>query len=183
MIQLKNKPTIIGEKIVLRPFKKEDIIQIEKCLKDPEVIILTGSDSDYDDAIVREWYNTRNFQTDRLDLAIEEKEKKVLVGEVVANCYDLEKNSMNFRILIGPMGRDRGFGTEATRLFIEYIFNNTDLNQITLSVYAFNPRAQRVYEKAGFELESIDYEELDYNGEKIDSYNMVLTREKYSKLH
>mgnify|MGYP003757025939 CR=1 FL=1 len=49
---------------------------------------------------------------------------------------------------------------------------------MTLGVYAFNPRAQRVYEKIGFVVESIDKDDLEYEGEMSDAFNMVLTREK-----
>ena len=133
---------IIGEKVILRPFKPTDLPAIEECLTDPEVIKLTGSDDDYDQDVVVDWYNTRNEQSDRLDLAIVDQKSGKLVGEAVVNLYDAEKHSMNYRILIGPRGRDRGLGTEATQLMVNFIFRNTDLKQLTLNVFAFNPRAQ-----------------------------------------
>lgn len=182
MIQLREKPTLIGNKIILRPFRKEDLSDIADCLKDPEVHKFTGSDdSDFDAKEIREWYYTRNNQDDRIDLAIEDKVNQIVVGEAVVNLYDEEKNSMNYRILIGSKGRDKGFGTEATKLLTDYMFQNTDLNQLTLGVYAFNPRAKRVYEKIGFVLESIDMGDLEYEGEMIDAYNMVLTRERWKE--
>ncbi|MFE7064986.1 GNAT family N-acetyltransferase [Sutcliffiella sp. NPDC057660] len=182
MIDLSSKPHIVGEKVILRPFQDEDLPFIEECLKDPEVIKLTGSTDDYDEDAVIKWYKTRNEQEDRLDLAIVDQGLNVLVGEVVANLYQEEKQSMNFRILIGPRGRDRGFGTEATALFMDHLFQNTKLNQLTLSVFDFNPRAKKVYEKAGFIVESVDKQELEFEGEWIDSINMVLTRDNWLKI-
>ena len=179
MINLKDKPLLKGDKVSLRPFKTEDFTYIEECLKDAEVIKLTGSDSQYDREFTLNWYNTRNEQIDRLDLAIVDQSKGILVGEVVANLYDEKNHSMNFRILIGPRGRDRGFGTEATRLFIDYLFSHTTLESLTLSVFDFNPRAKRVYEKVGFIVESIDKNELEFEGNWIDSVNMKLTREDW----
>ena len=181
MIDLTHKPHIIGEKVILRPFKPEDFPYLEECLTDPETIKFTGSDSDFDRDFVMQWYNTRNDQTDRLDLAIVDKSTDILVGEVVANLYDEQNQSMNFRILIGPRGRNRGLGTEATQLMVDYIFNNTNLNQLTLGVYAFNPRAIKVYEKIGFVVDSVDKNDLEYEGEWIDAFNMILTREKWMK--
>jgi RimJ/RimL family protein N-acetyltransferase len=179
MINLKDKPLLKGDKVILRPFKAEDCTYIEECLKDAEVIKLTGSDSQYDRKFTINWYNTRNEQIDRLDLAIVDQSKGILVGEVVANLYDEKNQSMNFRILIGPRGRDRGLGTEATRLFINYLFSHTALKTLTLSVFDFNPRAKRVYEKLGFLVESIDENELEFEGEWIDSVNMKLTRKDW----
>ena len=179
MIDLKYKPTITGDKVILRPFENADIEYIEECLQDPEVIKLTGSSNDFDKEKVRKWYITRNEQPDRLDLAIFDKSTNVVVGEVVIYEYDEANHSMNYRVLIGPRGRNRGLGTEATTMFINYIFANTDLNQLILSVYSFNPRAQRVYEKAGFVLENIDEAVLEHDGCMIDSLNMILTHSKW----
>ncbi|MGD6833932.1 GNAT family N-acetyltransferase [Sutcliffiella halmapala] len=181
MIDLSSKPHIEGEKVILRPFLDEDLPFIEECLKDPEVIKLTGSTDDYDEDAVVKWYKTRNEQKDRLDLAIVDQGLNVVVGEVVANLYQEEKQSMNFRILIGPRGRDRGLGTEATILFIDHLFQNTKLNHLTLSVYDFNPRAKKVYEKVGFTVESIDKHELEYEGGRIDSINMIMKRDNWLK--
>ncbi len=97
----------------------------------------------------------------------------------MVNLYDEKNNSMNFRILIGPRGRNKGLGTEAIRLIIDYVFKNTTLSQLTLSVFDFNPRAKYVYEKVGFIIYSIDENELEFEGEWIDSINMNLTRENW----
>lgn len=176
IVNLSYKPIIEGNKVILRPFQTEDIPYIEECLQDPEVIKLTGSDSNFDEEVFLHWYQTRNEQNDRLDLAIVDQSKGILVGEVVANLYDEESNSMNFRILIGPRGRNRGLGTETTVLFVDHLFENTSLSQLTLSVFEFNPRARHVYENVGFAIKSIDKNELEYKGEWIDSINMCLTR-------
>lgn len=179
MINFKVKPTLIGEKILLRPFQIEDIPAMEECLTDPEVLKFTGSSANFTKDSINQWYSSRNEQEDRLDLAIVIKNDPTVVGEVVINEYDEIKHSMNFRILIGPKGRNQGFGTEATRLIIDYVFQNTDLKQLTLGVYSFNPRAKTVYEKIGFIGESIDKDDLEFEGQMIDSINMVLTRERW----
>jgi RimJ/RimL family protein N-acetyltransferase len=183
MVDLSYKPHIVGEKVILRPFKDEDFPFIEECLKDDEVIKLTGSKPTFDREAVIHWYNTRNAQTDHLDLAIVDKMLDTLVGEVVVNLYDEKNQSMNFRILIGPRGRYRGLGTEATHLIIDYIFKSTKLNQLTLSVFAFNPRAKKVYEKIGFVLDSVHKNELEFEGEWIDSINMKLTKDTWMERH
>lgn len=182
MIDLKQKPTLFGTKVILRPFNKTDLSSLEEILNDKEVITLTGSNDHLDLEIVRQWYLTRNEQKDRLDLALVDKELDELVGEVVINEYNKENHSMNFRILIGANGRNRGLGTEATRLICDYIFEHTNLKALTLNVFAFNPRAQYVYEKVGFLVDSVDKNALEFNDEKIDSINMKLTRGNWEKL-
>ncbi len=152
------KPTLTGEKVVLRPFADADLDGIRVALRDPEVIRLTGSTPDDDadqEKILRRWYGTRNAQPDRLDLAVVDRAEQVCVGEVVFNEWSAANGSCNFRVLLGPAGRDRGLGTEAVRLFVGYGFEQLGLHRIELEGFAFNPRARRVYEKVGFVAEGV----------------------------
>ena len=173
------KPTLVGELAVLRPFTKADLPALREVLLDPEARILTGSvhdeaaahapESPAEEELLRDWYLTRNDQADRLDLAVTDKPTGECVGEAVLNQWDPGNESCNFRILIGPRGRDRGLGSEATRLIVGYGFEQLRLHRISLEVYAFNPRARRAYEKAGFRVEGVLRESLRYNGAWVDA--------------
>jgi RimJ/RimL family protein N-acetyltransferase len=96
------------------------------------------------------------------------------VGEVVLNQYDEGNRSCNFRTFVGPAGQGRGLGTEALRLIVGYGFEEIGLHRISLEVYAFNPRARHVYEKAGFVAEGVLRESLHYNSEWIDATVMSI---------
>jgi RimJ/RimL family protein N-acetyltransferase len=109
---------------------------------------------------------------DRLDLAVVDKASGVVVGEAVLNEWDPDNQSCNFRILIGPSGQGRGLGTEATRLIVGYGIEKLGLHRISLGVYAFNPRAQRAYEKAGFTTEGVLRDALLWDGEWVDEVVM-----------
>lgn len=153
------KPTLAGRRVVLRPFAAGDFPAVCQALRDPEVVRLTGSRpiawNEAAEQRLREWYGTRADQTDRLDLAVEERASGRWVGEVVLNAWDPPNGSCNFRTMFGPRGRDRGLGTEAARLIIGYGFEQLGLHRIALEVYAFNPRARRAYEKVGFVAEGV----------------------------
>jgi RimJ/RimL family protein N-acetyltransferase len=122
------------------------------------------------------WYRSRSEQDDRLDLAIIDRERERCVGEVVLNELDEENGSCNFRILVGPDGRNRGFGSEATRLLLDHAFATTPLHRIELGVYAFNPRARHVYEHAGFRLEGTRREAFRFDGAWVDEHIMAVLR-------
>lgn len=56
-----------------------------------------------------------------------------------------------FGILIGEAdARGKGYGTEATRLMLDYAFTVLGLHNVILRVYAPNRAGTRAYEKAGF---------------------------------
>lgn len=179
------KPTIAGERVILRPFTEADIERMGPILADPDLIRLTGSAHSTEetrsasatlDAQTLAWYRTRAVQPGRLDLAIIDAQTGQCVGETVLNEWSPADRSCNFRILIGPEGRDRGFGSEATRLTIDYAFANSKLNRISLTVFAFNPRARRAYEKAGFVYEGTCREAFRFDGEYVDDHIMAILR-------
>jgi RimJ/RimL family protein N-acetyltransferase len=173
------KPTLAGQLVVLRPFKEHDVPVMRQVMLDPEGRILTGSVHDEaaaraplgpeEEQLARDWLLSRNDQADRLDLAVTDKATGECVGEAVLNQWDPGNESCNFRIYLGPRGRGRGLGTEATRLIVGYGFEYLGLHRISLEVYAFNPRARRAYEKAGFRPEGVLRASLRYNGEWIDA--------------
>jgi RimJ/RimL family protein N-acetyltransferase len=185
------KPTLAGDKVVLRPFDiSQDIGAIREMLQDPEALKLTGSIHDpgdqaqWDDAAeagCREWYGSRKDQPDRLDLAIADTATGQCVGEVVLNEWSAADNSCSFRVMMGPSGRDRGLGTEAIRMFIGYGFERLGLHRISLDVLAFNPRARRVYEKTGFVIEGVLREQHRWRDEWIDNILMSILDHEWQR--
>lgn len=167
-----DKPTLTGELVVLRQLDEGDYDALTAAMDDPDVRRLTGSHAEITEERAREWMRTRPDQTDRLDLAIVDKASGEVVGEAVLNDWDPDNQSCNFRILIGAKGQGRGLGTEATRLIVGYGIEQVGLHRISLGVYAFNPRAQRAYEKAGFVVEGVFRDALLWDGEWVDEVMM-----------
>nr|WP_237523328.1 GNAT family protein [Streptomyces sp. SID8350] len=52
-------------------------------------------------------------------------------------------------VMLGPEARERGLGTVATRLVLDYAFHVTNLRMVCLKVLAPNKAGVRAYEKAG----------------------------------
>ena len=56
-----------------------------------------------------------------------------------------------FAISIGEASaRGKGYGTEVTRLMLDYAFNRLGLHNVALDVFSNNPAGIRAYQKAGF---------------------------------
>src|ERR687893_200076 len=53
-------------------------------------------------------------------------------------------------------GRNRGLGTEMTRLVLGYAFEVMKLHRVSLRVLAYNHRAIASYEKCGFVREGVE---------------------------
>lgn len=168
------KPTLTGELVTLRPFQDGDADVMRGAFNDDDATRLTGTHTEFTGEQVHQFYATRNEQTDRLDLAVEDRSTGDCVGEAVFNDWDSDNHSCSFRIMLLRSGRDRGLGTEATRLIVSYGFEQLDLHRISLEVYEFNPRGRRAYEKVGFVAEGTLRDALLWDGEWVDATVMSI---------
>lgn len=176
------KPELIGVKVVLRPFRATDLAVLSVILDDPEVRRYTGSAHlNFDEATLMRVFTERAPRTDRLDLAVVDRATGEFVGEVVLNEWDPHNRSCGFRTLLGPRGRGRGLGTEATRLIVGHGFEAVGLHRIHLAVFDFNPRARRVYEKVGFTAEGVERDALWQDGVWSDAIRMSLLEHEWAR--
>jgi RimJ/RimL family protein N-acetyltransferase len=171
-----SKPTLRGEQVLLRPVTVDDVPALMPIFRDAETSRLTGihGDGEPDEARIRTWYDTRRDQDDRLDLAVVEQTTGNVVGEAVLNEWDPGNESCSFRICLVPGTYGHGLGTEATRLIVGYGFEKLGLHRVSLEVYAFNPRARRAYEKAGFVAEGVLRDALLWEGKRVDATVMSI---------
>ena len=168
------KPTIEGERVILRPVSADDAPGLMELLGDPEGNRLTGTHARFTAEQARQWYASRGEHDDRLDLAIVDRASGEYAGEAVLNDLDRDNRSCGFRIGLRPGFLDRGLGSEATRLIVAYALDTVRLHRIELEVYAFNPRARRVYERAGFVHEGTKRQALRWAGEWVDAELMAI---------
>ncbi|MEX1280233.1 MAG: GNAT family protein [Acidimicrobiia bacterium] len=184
MATFADKPTLTGERVVLRPIVAEHAEAMWRDLHDEEALRLTGTQATFDGVAIEQWAATRANTPDRLDLAVVDPATGAWVGEAVINEGDLDNRSCNFRIALTPSARNRGIGTEATRLIVDYVFEEIEppMHRISLGVYAFNPRAIAVYERIGFVREGVARDALFWDGEFVDEILMAMLRSDHEAL-
>lgn len=79
-------------------------------------------------------------------------------------------------IKLKPEYWGQGLGTEGMKMVVEWLFRHTDCCLLVVPPHRKNPAAQRVYEKAGFEL----YREMrSWRNRKV----MELSRERYKRIN
>ena len=174
-------PRSWGELVVLRPPSEADVAVLHALMRDPVVSVLTGSvhtsTPSSDDAWtferLQQIYATWAKASDRHVWAIVETSSGAVVGEVLLTDLDEGNASCGFRICIaGATGR--GLGTEATRLVVRHAFETERLHRVALEVYAFNPRARRVYEKVGLVVEGTMRDALRFDDGWVDAHLMAI---------
>ena len=73
----------------------------------------------------------------------------------------------------------QGYGYEATQLALVYAFNELNLHRLDLSVFSYNTRAIKLYEKCGFKREGVLRECLQREGQRYDMYLYALLRQEW----
>ena len=68
----------------------------------------------------------------------------------------LEDSNLHIgRFFINPQKQGQGLGSQALRKFVSLVFENGDIDSISLNVFEANQTAQNLYQKEGFEIVQI----------------------------
>ena len=153
---------IVGKKCYLSPIDENDFQKFAQWLNEPEL------------SIYLETYNeivTTQSEKNRLDKAKNRHEYSIVEltnNELIGNCSLFRIDHLNQTAKTGLfIGRkdiwNKGYGTEALSLLLDYGFKALNLHNISLQVYEYNERAIKIYEKIGFKKIGIRREALYRN--------------------
>jgi RimJ/RimL family protein N-acetyltransferase len=74
---------------------------------------------------------------------------------------------------------NKGFGTEAFRLWVNYLYSNSDVHRLGFDTYSFNKRMVRVGEKLGFAHEGKEREIIYWQNEWVDRLHFGMLRREW----
>jgi len=172
--QVWHPSSIKGQRVALRHHAYDDLGAVRRWYRDPELTRLTRyslrpmSDEDID-----RFFHTRLMSPEQVGYAITVRDTGRLIGSTTFSNLDADNGSTLFHISIGePDAWDYGYGTEATELMLWLAFERIGLHRVALSVFGFNERAIRSYEKAGFVIEGRHREAIVRDGGRHDELTM-----------
>jgi RimJ/RimL family protein N-acetyltransferase len=162
--------------------------------KDPALIAAWAQDSEYThlqdaDAArlfsgkqTREWLEKDLEESTFLGIRILTDDR--LIGFISLGGFDWAARNVWIGIGIGERTDwGKGYGTDAMRIVLRYAFNTLNLNRVTLDVFEENVRAQRCYEKCGFQVEGRARQFLNRHGTRSDLIYMGILREDWVRLN
>jgi len=175
-------PFIVGEKIYLRGLEKDDLKgNMFQWANDSEVThyMVTGARPNSMELLEEEYARLMSSKSDVV-LAIIDKETNIHIGNVGLYVINWISRSAEFRIIIGEKEYyNKGYGTEAIKLTVEYGFEKLNLNKVWLGGNAEHIEAIKAYENAGFVREGTLRQEIYRNGMYYDAVRMSILREEY----
>jgi diamine N-acetyltransferase len=145
---------IIGELVLLGPLEREAAITLQmRSRNDFHTQRTTSKRAPRPVPLetVEQSYDRRTDDAGNVRFLISERATVMPIGTTSLHRVDHWNGTAMFGINIAVAeARGKGYGTEATRLTLDYAFTALGLHNISLGVAAFNPAAIRAYEKAGF---------------------------------
>ncbi|CAN5843643.1 GNAT family protein [soil metagenome] len=172
---------ILGRRIVLRRHRAENLAVVSRWYRDPEVARLTRYQTrPMPREEVERFFQTRLLGPDSVAYAIHVRLTDRLIGLTTFSSLDPDNGSVLFHITLGE--RDvwgQGYGTEAASLMLAHAFERLGLHRVGLSVFSFNERAIRSYEKAGFRIEGRLRDAIARDGRYWDEIQMGALRPEW----
>jgi RimJ/RimL family protein N-acetyltransferase len=144
---------IFGKLIALGPFVRDDLALYHRWINDFEVTryyLDTPRPQTLEERAA--WYERMSASDPyNIDFLIYELATMRPIGRVGLEDISYQHRRASFGILIGEKDCwGKGYGTEATRLTLDYGFRQLGLHNIMLSVSSANTAAIRAYTRAGF---------------------------------
>lgn len=173
---------MINNNVILRPMTEQDTDNVIKWRNAPSVM----ENFIFRTPLTREahlnWYNNRVLTGDVAQFIIVDTDTNTDVGSVYLRDIDRNNQKCEFGIFIGEEScRGKGIGAKASRLILDYAFNELELNRVFLRVFAKNERAIKSYENAGFKYEGTFRDDVIIDGVAYDMVFMAILKEQWEK--
>src|SRR5699024_6852821 len=131
---------------------------------------------EYDNTL--KWYQSIKDRRDRYDAVIcFDNEPVGLIG-LLSIDYSA-KNAEYYIVMGNDKFKGKGIAYEASKLILEYAFNNLELNKVYLFTEVKNVPAQKLFEKIGFIREGLHMNDAMNQGELVDRYSYGITKTQY----
>lgn len=184
-----------SENLILRPTEEEDLKVIFNILCDIDVAkyYLVGVGKIYYD-----WELEKKWQYKKLERALNKdvfewsiilKTKGECIGQVSCqNSYDENENKNDDSIrdvgwFLDSRYQGMGFGTEAVKLMLDYMFYEVEIEKIETFAAIENPASWKIMEKFGFcKLDKTKMVKFTIQTKETECYCYKLSKEEYTKL-
>ncbi|AAG20429.1 GNAT family N-acetyltransferase [Halobacterium salinarum] len=172
-----------GDAVSLHPIEDEDHEFIQYGRNQPDVRVpLTDTDirtlddvaesvEDSDDRFLI-CVDDRGDSTD--EPASSDADNPTPVGEVAFAWVSQAGEHGSLMYWIAPDHQGNGYVTEATTLFLDYVFGERGFHRVDAHVLAPNEASQAALEKLGFEREGQRRDDAIVDGEYVDTYTYGL---------
>jgi RimJ/RimL family protein N-acetyltransferase len=170
-------PSLVGDKVYLRPAVPDDIIESHHWLtqSDPDSVFpyisRLVSPTEAAEIFRRETKNEID-----LKLMIIKKADDEPIGTISTFNFNPLNRSTELTVLIDPEKRRKGHGKDAVKTLSKYLFFQRGLNRIYAHLGAFNNPAEKLFKSVGYKQDGKLRQHHFYKGEFHDTLIYSLLR-------
>ena len=187
--------TIETERLILKPQTMQEQKRLWEILMIPEVnkVYLT-TPAKFRDKL-KDWSKQEPFYEEKIkhandndvfEWAIFLKDTNECIGKIDYHEYSKEDNDINDLSIRGvgwyidPKHQGKGYGTEAARHTLKYMFEEVEITKIITGAAIDNPASWKIMDRLGYkklpETKLVTYTYLD---DPVEIYTYEITREQY----
>ncbi len=128
------------------------------------------------------WLEKNDLSTDNVFFAIKNLADQKIIGEIALEDIKPFCSNVFVGISIGEAAMwGKGYGSDAMQIILRYAFSLLNVHRVSLTVFGYNPRAIRSYEKVGFQHEGKLIDWLNRDGKRWDLHFMGILRSEWEK--
>lgn len=170
---------VVGDRIYLSPRNIEDSEIFTEWLNDFETTDYLGRSGVLVTLEGERKYLEENSSPEAVFVIVTLDDNK-MIGTVGLENINWINRTATLGVFIGDKKyRDKGYGTEAIRMILEYGFKYMNLHNIKLDLMGFNTRALKCYEKCGFKEIGRRREAEFLNGKYYDQISMDILSSEF----
>lgn len=175
---------IVGTLVDLRAAEPFDVPALTRWLNDPEVMYFWGRPGNsVSVAEVEAKERADAARGNSRKFIIQTKEGEA-IGQIDYYDLDWQNRSAWLSVMLGEKSYwSGGYGTDAVRGLLRYLFCELGLNRVALTVHETNRRAQRSYEKNGFVREGVLRQWAHFDDTWVDGVVMGVLRSDFDRVN
>jgi RimJ/RimL family protein N-acetyltransferase len=172
------QPTLTGPRVLLRPWRADDVEAVLAACQDPETqrwtqVPVPYGPADAEDFVCRAAPST--WAEGGALFAVESRDGGALVGSI--GLFDLRDGFAEAGYWSAPGYRGQGFTGEALRVLSRWAFDEVGLRRVELHIDPDNAGSRGVAERAGFRVEGLLRQRFLHRGQPTDMllYSLLAT--------
>lgn len=172
-----------GKRIVLRTLNKTDASFMLDLLNDQSISKLEGKNELLVNEIQQHnWLESNLLSKDRLSLIICDAKSKEDVGYISFKYTNKISNCGHVGIKISNKFQGKGYGTDALKTFMSYLFFSINLHRLQSHIIDFNKGSLKLFvEKCGWKKEGVARKSVYIDGTYNDNIMIGILKEDYIK--
>ena len=167
--------------VALRALTNSDLPRLLEWINDREQVLFNAPYRPVGEKQHQDWFDAIQQRADTVIFGISLlKPQQRLIGTCQLHSINHVHRSAELQIRLGDVKeRNKGLGTQAARLLLDFAFKDLNLHRVFLHVFSTNAAAIKVYEKIGFVNEGVLRQAAYIDGRYVDVIVMGVLQEEY----